>query len=216
MTGAESPITAAAGAYVELGAAEDKLSAETTKLAHLVRLQRGDREARAKLLAADEAAAALRTLDGPESAPKDPDRTRSLARMAEEIPVRETAIVLQRQRIADATSAVERIRPRIVGAVIAMANMLQASGANEVHAALIAMVPALSKLVAADQIQCATIGDRVALPAGSIAPFSGAIVAANFARAVPECLRPDALMPDVIADAALHISTPLIAAIRGV
>jgi hypothetical protein len=80
--------------------------------------------------------------------------------------------------------------------------------------ALAGLAPHFARLIAADQIRAATIGERFPMPPGAAPPFSGLAVIRAFIKEIPARLRPAELSEHQLFAAAHEISADIIQAIK--
>lgn len=142
-------------------------------------------------------------------------RDERLADLDEEIPALAAAIKLQSSRIATAQGAIAAPQLPFVAAVLDVDADMRGEAVNDIRNGLAALAPAFARLVAADQLRSATIGDRFTLPDGCSPPIGGVPLFRSFAKGVPERLRPPELTETALFAAAHEISREIIVYIKG-
>lgn len=188
---------------------------ERAKLAELELQQRNSEEERHSLRAQEDRDAAIRLIDGEDAAPKKPRRASKLARLDDDAAAVAAAIQIQKRRVADAELEAGKPYAPFVGSVLELMADVQGDALTEARSALSNLAPIFARLVAADQIRAATIGERFALPKGAEAPFSGLTTVRTFSKAIPDRLRPPELAELSLFGAAHLISSPIITEIKG-
>ena len=213
---ATAPIDRARDAHAVIAAEQSTLHSERDKLAGLLAEKRQREGEREDLRQRQDDDAAKRVLDGEGAAPKRPRRTNRLAELDERIPELAAAIRLQTQRVAALEGAAKQPRMPYIAAVLEVTGAIQGEAVDALRAALAAVAPHLATIIAAGQIRAGTIGDRFPVPSGVTPPLHGGKVAASFAAALPDWLRPDELDDATLTAAASQISQPILARIKGV
>jgi len=222
-------IESARQAFAATTAAKQGAQAERDKLAALKLRREQAQDERERLRAAKDEDAARVLLSGAEAllsddskphgnstaARKAKARDDRLATLDDEIPALEVAIRLQQQRIADADSAVAAPQLAFTAPVLDLVCEAQGAAVAEIRAGMAALAPALARLIAADQIRTATIGERFPLPDGKAPPIGGLPLFRAFAKALPERFKPAELAETLLFQAAHAISSETIASIKG-
>ena len=203
------------GAHSLVVAALDRAAIERSRVAELKLKQRQDDGERDHLRLVEERDAAVRLLDGEDAAPRKTRRVNRLARLNAEAPALAAAIVQQEARVADAEGAVEAPRQPFVAATLAIVEDLQQAAVAEAREKLSELLPVAARLIAADQLRLALIGERFPMPRDRIPPFRGLSLVRAFVEAIPERLLPPALAETRLLDAAREISSDIIKQVKG-
>lgn len=160
-------------------------------------------------------AATLHLLDSDTAAPPDKAWVDRLAELNEAIPVRAAAIEKQEQRVSEAIAIESLPNLPLIEATLDIVAEIQGDGASEAAAKLAELAPIAAKIIAADQVRSALIGDRFAMPRGYAPPFRGLALIQALSEALPERLRPAELEQALLLDAAREISLPIIRYVTG-
>lgn len=208
-------LSTAVSAFANILAAEDRVAQERAKQVQLDIEQDNDTAERDRIRRQEDEAKALRHLDGESAVPKRPRRVARLAALDEQIPARAAAMRLQERRISEAEAALVEPKQALVGPVLDIVSHLQGTAVGNSREVLATLADPFTRLIAADQIRQATIGDRFAVPDGRKAPFSGPIAIRKFVNAIPDRFRPPELEEHRLFDGAHAISSAIIAQIQG-
>lgn len=201
-------------AFSELCAASDAATMERDKLATFQVEQREKDEERKRLRAELEEEEAIRLIDGDDAAPRNPRRDGKLAKLDREAAARTAAIRLQETRVQAAAAAAKQPQVPFVSALLDVVADVQGDALESAKEAIAALAPHFAKLIAADQIRNATIGESFPMPAGVTPPFGGLQTVRKFAKEIPARLRPAELSERALFDAAHEISAEIIRAIK--
>lgn len=195
-------------------AASTAAAAKRKEVEELKSARRRADEEREILRAEELQDAAIRIVDGENARPTKPRRASKLARLDEEAPAAVAAIRIADDRANEAQAAADRLRPPFTAAVLDLIAEIQGSAVSDISIALSALPPLFARILAADQIRTATLGERFAMPANAKTTFSGLTVIRNFTRSVPDRLRPPELVEQSLMEAAHEISAPILAQIK--
>lgn len=208
-------IDQARGAQRDLGEAQSSAAAARDKLAEMVAAQSSDQAERDRLRREKEQDDALRMIDGEDAVPKKARRDNRLAKLDEDAAAKTAAIRLQQLRVTNAEAAAILPHPHFVGTILAVAAAVQGDAIDESRRALATLAPAFARLIAADQIRSATLGQRYPVPNDAAPPFSGLTVIRNCIKAIPGRLLPPELVEQHLLTIAHEISSDTIRRIKG-
>jgi hypothetical protein len=207
-------IERARAAYSAIAAAEAAVQVERNKLANIIQTQQQEQHERERLREEEDHDAAVRVVNGDDAAPRKPRRVSRLAKLDEAIPAYAGAIQIQRAKIAELERSPAAAKPPLVAAILDVVEEVQGNAVEEIRSTLVALREPMARLIAADQIRAATIGERFPVERGRATPFSGLTVIRNFAKAVPERLAPDELKEAGLLDAAHALSSGILLKIK--
>jgi hypothetical protein len=198
-----------------VAAAEGATNAARGKLAGLQRLERAEQAEREELRALEDEAEALRQLDGEDAAPVDKERAKRLAALDKSVPARAAAIRLQQGRLATAEAELRQARNALAAPALHVIAEMQQDATDSIRAILAQLAPEFSRLVAADQIRSALLGERFTVPEGCPVPIGGLPIVQAIVKALPDRLKPPELAERLLFDAAQAVSSEIIAQIKG-
>jgi len=158
--------------------------------------------------------AAVSIANGAEPAARNPKKAARLALLDEEAPSHAAAIQILEARLPAVREAAAATRPAFTVAMLDVVEDIQGDAVETIQAKLVELAPLLARLVAADQVRLATIGDRFAVPPGRVPPFSGLTIARKFLASLPDRLKSAELSESALLNAAHEISSVTIAAIK--
>lgn len=209
-------IAAANSAHKELTAARNLHNVAQRRRSNEEQCLHDDEVKRARLIELEDEDQALRHLDGEDTVASKPQRTKTLATLADKIPRRKASIPLLKQREAEAASEAEAALAPFTAAIIEAVSLIQQPATEQIRAILAQLRQPLCDLVAADMIRLGTIGERFSIPAGHSAPFKGSVVVRKLVDSIPERLRPPELAFDRIETQASSIATAAILQIKDI
>jgi hypothetical protein len=201
-------------AFLALGAGEAAEAAERGKLAELKIKQQRDQAERERHRAEKDDEDAIRLIDGENAIPRKPRRDGKLAKLDREAAAHTAAIRLQESRVQEAESAAARSQIPFIAAILDLSAEVQGDALDSARAALAGLAPHFARLIAADQIRAATIGESFPMPPGATPPFSGLAVIRAFIKEIPARLRTAELAEQALFAAAREISVEIIRTIK--
>lgn len=211
----EALLRAAHETHVAVANAKAAIDGEQQKLVHLEIEQRTKMDERTRLRDRNDRENAIRYLDGEDALPKQPSRASKLAALDSSIPALEAAIRIQTERIAERQEAKSLPQMPFISAILDILTEIQTPAVADTRVFLTGLAEPFARLIAADQIRNATIGERFPMPNGRTPPFSGLIVVRKFISAIPERFRPPELDEGRLLNAANAISSSIIQQIKG-
>ncbi|SLJ88357.1 hypothetical protein [Novosphingobium mathurense] len=203
---------AAVDAVTEARAA---VSAADAKLTELRRLERTEQDEREQLRAEEDEAEALRQLDGDTAAPENRRRLKRLAELDKSVPARAAAIRLQLGRLGTAAAELRQAQNALTAPVLHVIAELQRDASESIRSILAQAAPEFSRLIAAEQIRNALLGDRFAVPEGCPVPIGGLKIVRTFSESLPDRIKAPELTETLLFEAAHAVSSEIIKQIKG-